>query len=271
MSLRERYGPWAVVLGGSEGIGAAFARRLGADGVNVVLVARNPDPLRATADEVRASGVEVRTLAVDLTADGAIDEIAAATDDVEVGLVIYNAGAVHAGDEFLDRPVNFALDLVRLNCAGPVQVSHHFGSQMAERGRGGLLFVGSMSGVCGAARTVAYAASKAFVQVWAEGLWAELGPRGVDVLALVAGATRTPAMARSGALVDRFDPMEPDDVASEGLEHLGDGPVWVPGTIRGFFDQLRQMPRDEAVNTMTAGGRMIWGLDDQDASAWPNS
>lgn len=268
MSLRERYGPWAVVLGGSEGIGAAFARQLGADGVNVVLVARNPGPLRATADNVRATGVDVRTISLDLTADGAIDEIAGATDDLEVGLVVYNAGAVHAGDEFLDLPVDFALNLVRLNCVGPVQVSHHFGSTMAERGRGGILFVGSMSGVCGAARTVGYSASKAFVQVWAEGLWAELAPRGVDVVALIAGATRTPAMARSGALVERFDPMEPDDVAREGLEHLTDGPVWVPSRLRGFFDQLGQMPRDEAVNTMTAGGRMIWGLD-EDTSAWP--
>lgn len=268
MTLRERYGPWAVVLGGSEGIGASFARLLAADGVNVVLVARNPEPLRATADEARAAGVDVRTLALDLTTDTAIDEIAAATADVEVGLLVYNAGAVHSGDELLDRPVDFALYLVRLNCAGPVWASHHFGGLMAERGRGGILLVGSMSGVCGAARTVAYAASKAFEQVWAEGLWAELSPRGVDVVSLVAGATRTPAMMRSGCLVERFDPMEPDDVAREGLDHLTDGPVWVPEQLRGFWDQLHAMPRAQAVDMMTAGGRLIWGLDDPEDSAW---
>ena len=181
MTLRERYGPWAVVLGGSEGIGASFARQLADDGVNVVLVARNPEPLRATADEARALGVDVRTLSVDLTADAAIDEIASATADLDVGLVVYNAGAVHSGDSVLDNPVDFALNLVKLNCAGPVQVSHHFGTRMVERGRGGLLFVGSMSGVCGASGTVAYAASKAFVQVWAEGMWSELHDKGVDV------------------------------------------------------------------------------------------
>ena len=99
----------------------------------------------------------MRTLAVDLTSGGAIDEIVAATEDLDVGLVVYNAGAVHSGASVLDNPVDFALNLVKLNCAGPVQVSHHFGTRMVERGRGGLLFVGSMSGVCGASGTVAYA------------------------------------------------------------------------------------------------------------------
>ncbi len=268
MTLRERYGPWAVVLGGSEGIGASFARQLAADGVDVVLVARNPEPLRATADEARALGVDVRTLAVDLTSGGAIDEIVSATEDLDVGLVVYNAGAVHSGASVLDNPVDFALNLVKLNCAGPVQVSHHFGTRMVERGRGGLLFVGSMSGVCGASGTVAYAASKAFVQVWAEGMWSELHDQGVDVVALIAGATLTPAMQRSGCRVELFDPMDPDDVAREGLEHLADGPVWVPEKLHPFFDQLRTMPRAEAVELMTAGGRLIWGVDDPESSTW---
>ena len=268
MTLLERYGPWAVVLGGSEGIGAAFARQLASAGVDVVLVARNPEPLRATADDLRTAGADVRTLALDLTVDGAIDEITAATSDLDVGLVVYNAGAVHSGDGVLDNPVDFALNLVKLNCVGPVQVAHHFGARMVDRGRGGLLFVGSMSGVCGASGTVAYAASKAFVQVWAEGIWSELSPRGVDVLALIAGATNTPAMARSGCHVERFDPMDPDDVAREGLEHLADGPVWVPEKLFPFFEQLRTMPRREAVDLMTAGGKLIWDPDAPADATW---
>jgi short-subunit dehydrogenase len=263
VSLRERYGPWAVVLGGSEGIGAAFARRLAADGMHVVVVARNAATLAAAASEARALGVEVRELPLDLTAPGAVGAVADATADVEVGLVVYNAGAVHGADEFLDAPVDAALHLVRLNCEGPVRAAHHFGSLMAARERGGILLVGSMSGVAGAGRTVTYGASKAFVQVFAEGLWYELRPRGVDVLALVAGATRTPAMARSGALVERFDPMDPDDVAREGLEHLGDGPVWLPNdNTRQFFGELHAMSRADAVEAMSAGGRLIWGIDD---------
>ena len=60
---------------------------------------------------------------------------------------------MHSGDTVLDNPVDFALNLVKLNCSGPVQVAHHFGTRMVEQGRGGLLFVGSMSGVCGATGT----------------------------------------------------------------------------------------------------------------------
>jgi short-subunit dehydrogenase len=263
MSLRERYGLWAVVLGGSEGIGASFARLVAREGVNVVLVARHEAPLAATADAVRAEGVDARVLALDLTEPTAVADIARATDDVDVGLVVYNAGAVHAGDEFLDRPVDFALNLVRLNCEGPVRVCHHYGARMVERGRGGILLVGSMSGVAGAGRTVVYGASKAFVHGLAEGLWYELKPKGVDVLGLVAGATRTPAMARSGALVERFEPMDPDDVAREGLEHLADGPLWLPNDLtREFFGVLHTMSRADAVEAMSAGGRLIWGIDD---------
>ena len=75
-------------------------------------------------------------------------------------------------------------------------------------------------------------------------------------------------MQRSGCRVELFDPMDPDDVAREGLEHLADGPVWVPEKLNAFFEQLRTMPRAEAVDLMTAGGRLIWGVDDPESSTW---
>lgn len=262
-----RYGPWAVVLGGSEGIGASFARQIAEQGVNVVLVARRTEPLAATADAIRAAtGVEVRTTAVDLTADDMGDRIADETDGLDVSLVVYNAGATHGVPQFLDGPVEERLALVRLNCVGPVRVAHHFGDRMVARGRGGLIFLTSMSSICGAARTVTYSATKAFDLVFAEGLWAELAPRGVDVLALVAGATKTPAMASSGAQIgtEEFPGMEPDDVARDGLAHLADGPTWVAGEAnRATFDFLRTLPRTDAVNGMSQAVRQLYALPDE--------
>jgi short-subunit dehydrogenase len=261
-----RYGPWALVLGGSEGIGGSFAEQIAAAGVNLVLVARRPEPLDVTAAAVRAAhGVEVRTATVDLTADDMLDRLAAATEGLDVGLVVYNAGATHGVPRFLDGPVDDRLMLVRLNCVGPVRVAHHFGGRMAERGRGGMIFLTSMSAVTGAARTVTYSATKAFDMVLAEGLWAELAPAGVDVLALVAGATRTPAMASSGAHIgtEAFPGMDPDDVAREGLANLGNGPTWVAGEAnRAGFDFLRTLPRADVVALMSQSVRTLYALPD---------
>lgn len=266
LAFADRYGPWALVLGGSEGIGESFAHRIAQQGVNVVLVARRAQPLAATAAAVRATtGVEVRTAALDLASDDAIGRLAAITDDLDVGLVVYNAGATHGVPRFLDRPVDAALELVRLNCVGPVRVAHHFGGRMVARGRGGLIFLTSMSAVCGAARTVTYSATKAFDLVLAEGLWAEWAPRGVDVLALVAGATRTPAMAASGARIGsvEFPGMDPDEVVAEGLAHLADGPTWVAGEEnRARFEFLRAMARADAVTTMSNAVRALYALFD---------
>ncbi len=262
----DRYGPWALVLGGSEGIGASFAEQIAAMGIDLVLMARREGPLDETAARVReATGREVRTATVDLTADDMADRIAAATDGLDVGLVVYNAGATHGIPPFLSGTADDRLSLVRLNCIGPVRVAHHFGTRLVERGRGGMIFLTSMSSVAGAARVVTYSATKAFDLVLAEGLWAELRPHGVDVLALVAGATRTPAMESSGAMIgtDEFPGMDPDDVAREGLEHLGEGPTWVAGEAnRATFDALRSLPRRDVVTAMSDATRSLYGLDE---------
>ncbi len=260
----ERYGPWALVAGASEGIGASFAHQLAAAGLDLVLVARRPEPLDETAGAIRSEhGVTVRTVAADLTGDDLLERLEAATRDVEVGLLVYNAGAVHGAARFHEAGLEKPLALVRLNCVGPVVLCHHFGGRMLERGRGGIILLSSLSAVSGAARTVTYSATKAFDQVFAEGLWAELSPRGVDVLALIAGATRTPSMARSGARIggEAFPGMDPDDVAREGLAHLSEGPVWVAGDAnRAGWEAMRGLPRTELVAAMSAGARAIYGL-----------
>ena len=266
LDFAARYGPWALVLGGSEGIGECFARRIAAEGVHLVLVARRTEPLEALADAVRAAhGVEVRTASVDLTTADVGERLAAATDGLDVGLVVYNAGASDGVAKFLEATREQALRLVRLNCAGPVEVAHHFGPGLVARGRGGMIFLTSMAGIVGAARTVTYGATKAFDLVFAEGLWAELGPLGVDVLAVVAGATDTPALASTGAHLETaaVGVMSADQVALEGLAHLGDGPTWVPGDDnRAGFDFLRTLPRADAVNLLSAATRSLYGFDD---------
>jgi short-subunit dehydrogenase len=226
----ERYGPWAVVAGGSDGIGASFAHALARRGLNLVLLARRAEVLDAFAAEVRAAhGVEVRAVVVDLTAPQAIAELAAATGDLEIGLYIANAGGEDSSALFLDKDLDKHLALVRRNCLSVIEAAYRFGGLMVRRGRGGVILTSSRVAWAGGAHVAAYGATKAFDLILAEGLWAEWHDLGVDVLGLVITATDTPSLHRVldakggsfGALAD------PDDVASTALDHLGDGPTWM--------------------------------------------
>ncbi|MER7015256.1 SDR family NAD(P)-dependent oxidoreductase [Saccharopolyspora sp. NPDC000359] len=226
-----KYGPWAVIAGGSEGVGASFAHLLADAGVNLVLIARKPGPLAATAEQVRAKGVQVRVLELDLLAPDALSTIRETTDDLDVGLLVFNAGANSYGHEFVTSDLDRVRGVINLNITAQLALTHHFGALLAQRGRGGIILVGSMAGYLGQAQISAYSAAKAFSRVFAEGLWLELREHGVDVLELVLGVTRTPAMQRAGLNFDvpGLNVAEPDDVAREGLERLPHGPVWVAG------------------------------------------
>jgi len=226
-----KYGPWAVIAGGSEGVGAEFALQLAESGINLVLLARKPEALASTAQQCRAHGVDVRTLEVDLVDRTAVEKITAATDDIEVGLLIYNAGANTCSAEFLDAELTDFQAVIDLNITTMMALVAHYGRAMRSRRRGGIMLVGSMAGYLGSARHTVYGGVKAYGRIFAEGLWLELREYDVDVLELVLGVTRTPAMQRLGLNFDLpgLRVAESADVAREGLAHLGNGPVYVAG------------------------------------------
>ncbi len=261
--LGEKYGPWAVIAGGSEGVGACFARRLAGAGIHLLLVARKPGPLEELAAGIRdASGVQVRTLALDLTADGALEQVEKAAADLEVGLLIYNAGSMDRMLEFLDDSREGVLHTISRNVVGPAVLTHHFGRGMRERGRGGILLVSSLAALAGCSRTACYAATKAFDQILAESLWYELRPHGVDVLCLMMGTTHTPAMERLGMAMDDPDnpAMDADVVASEGLENLSNGPTWFAGeSNRASAAAIAGLSRREATEMLSAVGDAVLG------------
>ena len=259
-----RYGPWAVVAGGSEGVGAAFADQLAAAGINLVLLARSPGPLEQTAESARRHGVEVVPLCIDLLRADALDAIRAVTDPLEVGLLVFNAGANTYGHEVVTGDLGRLREVIDLNVLRQVELAHHFGGIMKERRRGGLLFVGSLAGYLGQPELATYSAAKAFARVFAEGLWLELEPYDVHVLHLVLGVTRTPAMDRAGL---RFDlpglrVAEPDAVAAEGLAHLPQGPVWIADENKEIVRKRSGLERAELVQRAAAGHRRLIGSAD---------
>jgi len=225
----RRYGPWAVIAGASEGTGRAFARQVAAKGVNCILIARREGPLAEVAAQIRGeSGVECIAAAIDLARPDAFGRIMDATGGREIGLYIANAGADPNGSTFLDKGVGAWLDLIQRNVLSSVQCCHHFGQAMRTRGRGGVLLVGSAACYGSGPSLATYSGVKAFDLCFAEGLWSELEPYGVDVLYLVLSMTDTPALRKLLAEKGLPPPpglASPDDVAALGLARLGHGPI----------------------------------------------
>jgi uncharacterized protein len=242
------YGPWAVIAGASEGIGAAFASALARGGLNVVLAARRPEPLDALAARLRADhGVEARTVIADLATVDGVDALVAACDAIDVGLLVTNAAFAPIG-RFLDRDEADLVRAVELNAVALVRLVHRFLPAMVQRGRGGLVVMSSLAGQQGSPGIATYAATKAFGAVLAEGLWAELRGTGVDVVACVAGAVLTPGLEQAKP---RRAPgtVTADVVASAALDALGQGPRTVPGRLMRVSSVLtsRLMPKRAAI------------------------
>jgi short-subunit dehydrogenase len=229
MTIADKYGPWALIAGASEGTGSAFARRVAADGLNCILVARRQSPLDTLAEELRTQHkIEVRTASIDLAADDAPGQLAKGTAGCEVGLFINNAGSDTSGAPFLDTPLGNNEGLVMRNVMNTMRNCHQFATPMRARKRGGIILVGSGACYGGIPGISVYCASKAFDLCFGEGLWAELQPFGIDVLNLILGQTDTPAYR--DFLKQKGQPLpanlaNPVDVARIGLERLPHGPV----------------------------------------------
>lgn len=258
-TLVERYGPVAAVLGAAEGIGEAFARRLAAEGFGLVLVDRDADRLAATAGRLRAGH------------DGAVDEVVAdlsqppgvqAAADVAardgVGLVVHNAALSYVGT-FAEQPLEQALAQLDVNCRAPLVVTHWALEVMRGKGRGALILLSSMSAMRGAPLVATYAATKAFLLVLAEGLWAEERHHGIDVLAVLPGSTRTPGMLASSPAQDPATMSAPEDVVDEALAALGRQPSVIVGEDHREGDAaLAAMDRRSAVDLMDQVMRQMY-------------
>jgi short-subunit dehydrogenase len=255
VDFRKRYGPWAIIAGGSEGIGAGFARELAARGLDLVLTARKPEPLERLAATIRAEypGCEVRIVSGDLGTDTGAPGIIESTRDIEIGLLICNAGAAARWKHFVDDSLDYARHLTTLNIDSTMRLVHHFGGAMKARGHGGILLMGSMASTAGAPGFAVYSAAKAFVSTFSEALWYELKPSGVDVLGYIIGSTDTPSVARSfpGAIGNGADAKA---TAIEGLARLGDGPIAYFGDGAAAVRHMQSLPRAEAIEMIYQGG-----------------
>jgi short-subunit dehydrogenase len=251
-----RYGPWALIVGGSEGVGASLARKLAVFGFKLVLVARKSEPLQKLAQSLANDGIEVRILSVDMGRPDALDCVRTVTDDIEIGLLAYIAGANNTRGNFIELEPSVYRTVIGVNVISQSEFVRHYGGLMRVRKRGGIILTGSLAGYMGAPSLAAYCGAKAFSRIFTEALWAECQPIGIDVLHLVIGFTATPAMERLG--YDLRAAQAPDAVAQEALDHIADGPVWIAGgevnrQIAGKRSQIAE--RADAIRTVATPGR----------------
>jgi short-subunit dehydrogenase len=248
MTFPERYGPWAIIAGASQGIGRAFVHRIASEGVNCIVVARRAGPLEELAEEVRRQyGVDCLVVAGDLSARDSLDRVLEVVGTREIGLFVNNAGADTLGSRFLEADVDQWMQLADLNIATSIRFCHHFGRLMKARRRGGIVLVGSGACYGGSVFTSVYSGSKAFEMSFAEGLWSELRPHDVQVLFCALGATDTPAfrglLGRKNSAVPP-GLAAPEDVARQVLDRLPEGPVFNWGHADDASDHLPMSASD---------------------------
>ena len=238
---KKRFGPWALVTGASSGIGREFARQIAASGINVVLVARRDTLLtelgRAISQEF---DVQYRALVMDLSQEGFIAGLADATHDIDIGLVVSNAGTGNPG-EFLKLDRQLLQETLRLGTMAHLDIAHHFGKKLSERRRGGIILAGAMGAENGVPVMANDGAAKAYVHSLGEALHYEFKPLGVYVTVLAAGFTNTAVIDKFG-LDPKTMPMKPMSVeqcVSEGLRGLlKNRSRVVPGRLNRIMNAL---------------------------------
>lgn len=249
----QRYGPVAVVTGASSGIGRALAVELAARGVDLVLVARRVDTLRALAAELEERhDIETTVVPIDLARSTGVAELAAATAELDVGLLVAAAGFGTSGP-FIAGDLADELDMLAVNCTAVTAQAHYFAGRFDARGRGGIILLSSIVGFQGMPLAAHYAATKAYVQTLGEALHVELSARGVDVLAAAPGPTASGFGARAG--MNLSGGSDPADLAAPILDSLGRRPTALPGPrAKVLRTSLAPLPRRVRVRIM---GRLM--------------
>ncbi len=267
MNFKEKYGNTALIAGGSEGMGAAYAQALAARGMDLVLIARRKEPLEATAHQITEQfGVKVLTVTCDLSASDAVEQIINNIGDMPIDFLVCNAALSYIGP-YLATDLSTHTDIAKVNMLSPLTMLHYFGGKMVERHKGGIVLMSSIAGFQGSGYLSTYAATKAFNRVLAEGLWYEWEPKGVDVIACCAGATATPNYlnTRPGkASILEPKPQTPEQVVEECLRKMGSTPSFVSGTGNKLISFLMQhiLSRKKAISLISDGMRKMYGIKD---------
>lgn len=250
--FKEKYGPYALIAGGSDGLGLAYAEGIARRGLNLVLIARKEDRLKAAAARLKETyGIDVITITADMADYENVKKLISALE-VSIGLLVYNAAFAPIGLFENMSEENLAL-ATAVNVKAPLMLTKLLTAPMIRQKRGGIVLMSSLAGAQGSPKLAAYAATKAFNTILAEGLWKELKPHGIDVIVCCAGAILTSSYKQAEKTKPAPGTLEAGVVAEQALNALGKGPVIIPGAINkiGRFILSRVLSRKAAIDIMS--------------------
>jgi hypothetical protein len=248
LRLKNKYGDWAIVTGASSGIGLELATQLATAGFNLIINARNQERLLKVAQQLKSHNIEVKPVVADLSDKEGVEKIIQAAQGLKVGLLINNAGYGNSG-LFVDASLDSEINLLRVNCEAGLVLTHFFAQQFKQQGKGGIIFLSSLVAFQGVPYAANYAASKAYIQSFAEALAVELKPFGVDVLAVAPGPVDTGFGQRANMIMDNA--MMPEQLGVPILTALGKQTNIVPGLLSKVLTYaLRTAPRFMKVKIM---------------------
>lgn len=249
--LPQRYGSYALVTGASEGIGQCFAEELAKSGMNVVLVARRIDRLNARALALEAKyKILCPVIQADLSSADGVERVLELTENLELGLLVCNAGFGSAGD-FLDVDLETEVNMLNVNCTAVTKLVHHFARKFKMKGTGAVILLSSIVATQGVARSAHYAATKAYVQTLGEGLQQEWRGSGLDLLIVAPGPVNTGFAKRSKMQLGKA--ATPEVVAKQALQALGQKKMVHPGGLAKCMSlALSTAPRALRIKIMGA-------------------
>ena len=250
--FKEKYGQYALVAGGSDGLGYAFAEAIARRGLDLVLIARQEDRLKATAARLKeAYPIDVISVAADMADFENVKKSISALK-VSIGLLVYNAAYAPIGLFENTSEEQLAL-AAAVNVKAPLLLTKLLSAPMIQQKRGGIVLMSSLAGAQGSPKLAAYAATKSFNAILAEGLWKELRPHGIDVISCCAGAILTPGYQQAEKTKTAPGTLEAKEVAEQTLNALGRGPVIIPGAVNklGRFLLTRLLSRKAAIDIMS--------------------
>ncbi|MDA8197380.1 MAG: SDR family NAD(P)-dependent oxidoreductase [Actinomycetota bacterium] len=246
-----KYGPWALVAGGSDGLGAAWTEAFAKRGLNVAIVGRRKELVEAKAKEIEnRHGVSTLSIVLDLSESSAPNELVERVTGIDLGLVVYNA-ALSPGGKFEKVEGSTIRSAISTNVATPTLLIHQLIPKLLSRKNAGVILVSSLAGYAGSSSLSTYGATKAYLRMLGEALWEENRGSGLDILVTSPGAVTTPGLeSRSDKKIP--GQLGPTEIVEMSLAHLGKGPTFVPGGLNQFAAMLlgRILPRKAATSLM---------------------
>ena len=256
MSKVSSYEGWAIITGASSGIGLELAKQIAEEGLHCVLVARSEDKLIALAEEIEEE-YEVATLvlALDLATEEGIDALLEGVDDLDISMIVNNAGFGDGGAFHTRDPERIA-EMIKLNCLAPALITRSLLPYLLERENGAIITVASILALVPCPLEATYAATKAFDLSFSEGLAGELKGTGIDVLALCPALTETGFLEAEGMDEDRIQhiyrkAVPAATIATMALDALGKCTVIGPRDFKLLSFGRRLLP-GKMINALAA-------------------